>query len=116
MTAYVALNERALHAFDVLEAGGVPAPTRSAEPFLACFRTDTDRRALLAELTEMDSVGQKVDVEVLDGTEARRREPVLTGEVGRRSSCTVSGSSTPRGSSERSQSPCRSAAPASASA
>jgi D-amino-acid dehydrogenase len=82
MTAYVALNERAIDAFDVLEAGGVPAPTRSAEPFLACFRTDTDRRALLAELTEMESIGQKVDVEVFDGAEARRREPALTGEVG----------------------------------
>jgi D-amino-acid dehydrogenase len=82
MTAYVALNERALDAFDLLEAGGVPAPTRSAEPFLACFRTDTDRRTLLAELTEMEALGQKVDVEVLDGAEARRREPALTGEIG----------------------------------
>jgi D-amino-acid dehydrogenase len=82
MTAYLALNDRALDAFDVLEAGGVPAPTRSAEPFLACFRTDTDRRALLAELTEMEALGQKVDVEVLDGAEARRREPALTAEVG----------------------------------
>lgn len=82
MRAYLPFNERALDAFDVLEAGGVPAPTRSAEPFLACFRTDADRRALLAELAEMESIGQKVDVEVLDGAEARRREPALTAEVG----------------------------------
>jgi D-amino-acid dehydrogenase len=82
MNAYLPLNDRALDAFDVLEAGGVVAPTRQAEPFLACFRTDTDRQALLAELAEMGSVGQKVDAEVLDGAEARRREPALTAEVG----------------------------------
>jgi D-amino-acid dehydrogenase len=82
MTAYLALNDRALDAFDVLEAGGVVAPTRPAEPFLACFRTGTDRRTLLTELTEMQSIGQKVEFEVLDGVEARHREPALTGHVG----------------------------------
>jgi D-amino-acid dehydrogenase len=82
MTAYLTFNARALDAFDALEAGGVAARTRAAEPFLACFRADADRRTLLAELTEMQAVGQKVDFEVLDGAEARRREPALTGEVG----------------------------------
>jgi D-amino-acid dehydrogenase len=82
MTSYLAWNDRALEAFDVLEAGGVAAATRPAEPFLAGFRTDTDRRGLLAELTQMQSIGQKVEFEVLDGAEARRREPALTGHVG----------------------------------
>src|SRR3954447_6907066 len=37
LAAYVPLNERALEAFDVLAAGGVPASTHPAEPFLAGF-------------------------------------------------------------------------------
>lgn len=82
MRAYVPLNDRALDAFDLLEAGGVAAPTKAAEPFLACFRTEADRRTLQAELAEVEELGQKVDVEVLDGAEARRREPALTEEVG----------------------------------
>jgi len=35
MAAYVPLNERALEAFDVLAAGGVPADTHRPETFLA---------------------------------------------------------------------------------
>ena len=45
MAAYVPLNERALEAFDVLAAGGVPAPTHRAETFLACFRRERDAAA-----------------------------------------------------------------------
>jgi D-amino-acid dehydrogenase len=82
MEAYVTVNDRALDAFDELSAGGVVAPTHQADPFLLCFRNEADRRGLLEEFDTMRSVGQKVDFDVLDGAEARRLEPALTGHVG----------------------------------
>jgi D-amino-acid dehydrogenase len=82
MEAYVTVNDRALDAYDELSAGGVDTPTHQADPFLLCFRDEADRRGLLEEFDTMRSVGQKVDFDVLDGAEARRLEPALTGHVG----------------------------------
>lgn len=82
MDGYLALNDRALAAFDDLSLGGVPAPIYEADPFLACFRNDADRRGLLGNLEAMRAVGQKVDYDLLDGPEARRLEPTLTAHVG----------------------------------
>src|SRR3954463_11351867 len=48
LAAYVPLNERALEAFDVLAAGGVPAATHRAAAFLACFRREQDAERLCA--------------------------------------------------------------------
>jgi D-amino-acid dehydrogenase len=82
MDAYVTVNHRALDAFDELSAGGVAAPTHQSDPFLLCFRNEADRRGLLEEFDAVRSAGQKVDFDVLDGAEARRLEPALTGHVG----------------------------------
>ena len=84
MAAYVPLNERALEAFDVLAAGGVPARTHPARPFLACFRRERDAAPLLAELEEIRAAGQDVDCSVVPtssvsvGSSARTRGPGTT--------------------------------------
>ena len=82
MAAYVPLNEQALEAFDALAAGGVPARTHPARPFLACFRGERDAATLLAELEEIGAAGQDVDFTRVAGWRARALEPTLTDEVG----------------------------------
>jgi glycine/D-amino acid oxidase-like deaminating enzyme len=82
MAAYVPLNERALEAFDVLAAGGVTAPTKPAEAFLACFAREHDARGLLAELDQITAAGQAVSYQAISGRRARVLEPALTGRVG----------------------------------
>jgi D-amino-acid dehydrogenase len=82
MAAFTTVNDRALDAYDELGAGGVAAQTREADPFLVCFRGRAQRRPLLEELDAVLSAGQKVDFELLDGTEARELEPALTEQVG----------------------------------
>ncbi len=83
MAAYVPLNERALEAFDALAAGGVPAATHRASPFLALYRTERERRGLLAELQAIRDSGQSdVLFGQLTGEQARALEPTLTDRVG----------------------------------
>lgn len=82
MDLYRPLNDRALEAFDVLSARGVAAPTVQADPFLACFRGEDDRRGLLDELHAMQAAGQKIDFELLDSAQARALEPTLSEHVG----------------------------------
>ncbi|MEQ4304664.1 FAD-dependent oxidoreductase [Plantactinospora sp. B6F1] len=81
MAGYVPLNDRALEAFDVLAAGGVTAPVRAAEPFLACFPRERDARALLTELSEIRGMGQDVSFQPVAGPAVRTLEPVLTERV-----------------------------------
>lgn len=82
MRAYAPLNRHALAAFDELTSGGVDAATYPAEPFLACFRTPTERAPLLTELEHIQAAGQDVKFEVLTGHEARTAEPALSPAVG----------------------------------
>jgi D-amino-acid dehydrogenase len=83
MAAYVPVNERALEAFDALEAGGVTAATLPATPFLACYRTEREREGLLHELQAIRDAGQSdVLFGPLTGDQARALDPVLTDEVG----------------------------------
>jgi glycine/D-amino acid oxidase-like deaminating enzyme len=82
MAAYVPLNDRALEAFDVLAAGGVTAPTKQADPFLACFGRERDARGLQAELDQIAAAGQDVSYQPISGRRARVLEPALTGRVG----------------------------------
>ncbi|MDQ6524915.1 FAD-dependent oxidoreductase [Nocardioides sp. LHD-245] len=81
MRALIPLNNQALAAFAELEAGGVAASTRPAEPFLAAYRTAAERELLLEEIRHIRDCGQQVDFEVLDGATARREEPLLSGEI-----------------------------------
>ena len=81
--ALVPLTERALDAFDVLATGGVTATTRRSEPFLAVYRTEQERAALIAELRHAEEVGHRdVAFATVMGAEARALEPVLTDQVG----------------------------------
>jgi D-amino-acid dehydrogenase len=83
MAALIPLNDRALPAFDALAAGGVTAATRSAAPFLACFRTAAERDALVEELRQIRAAGQSdVVFGPLSGEQARVLEPALSARVG----------------------------------
>jgi D-amino-acid dehydrogenase len=82
MAAYVPLNERALEAFDVLAAGGVPATTHQAATFLACFRAEREATALLSELEHIRDAGQGASFHPVTGWRVRAMEPALTDEVG----------------------------------
>jgi len=82
MAAYVPLNERALEAFDVLTAGGLPAATHRAETFLACFRRERDAAGLLGELEQIRDAGQQVGFHPVTGWRVRAMEPVLSDRVG----------------------------------
>lgn len=82
MKALIPLNVGALSAFHEMEAGGVEAATRAAEPFIAAYRTVEERETLLKEFEHIEAAGQKVRYEILDGFEARRQEPALSGEIG----------------------------------
>ena len=81
MAAYVPLNERALEAFDVLAAGGMPATTHRAQRFLACFRREGDAAALLSELEQIRDAGQRVGYHPVTGWRVRAVEPAVSDQV-----------------------------------
>jgi D-amino-acid dehydrogenase len=82
MRAYAPMNQRALAAFDELTAGGVESATFEAHPFVAGFRTERDRAALVQELEHIRDAGQDVKYDLLTGGEARVVEPSLSEEIG----------------------------------
>jgi D-amino-acid dehydrogenase len=82
MRALVPVNRRALGAFDALAAGGVQAPTHEAKSFLAAYRSQAERTALLEEFEHIRAAGQEVEFEALTGAEAREVEPALSDGVG----------------------------------
>src|SRR4051794_9367463 len=81
MAAYAPLNERALEAFDVVAAGGVPATTHGAGTFLASFRRERDAERLCTELEHIRQAGQEVSFSPLPGWRARAMEPALSDRV-----------------------------------
>ncbi|MGE6737495.1 NAD(P)/FAD-dependent oxidoreductase, partial [Streptomyces sp. NPDC059900] len=83
MRAMVPLIHGALPAFGALEAGGVKARTRPADPLTAAFRSAQDSKGLLEEFAHLKSTGRPVDFDILDGAEARNAEPALTDEITR---------------------------------
>ncbi|HEX5595386.1 MAG TPA: FAD-dependent oxidoreductase [Micromonosporaceae bacterium] len=82
MQAYIPANRRALDAFDILQAGGVAAEAHEAKSFLAAYRSESERSALLDELKLIRESGQEIEYDVLTGTEAREVEPSLSDRVG----------------------------------
>lgn len=82
MQAYAPLNERSLAAFDHLtDTAGLPRTTQ-AQPFLACFRDEAAREALLEELEHLRAAGQPLSYEAISGQQARHLEPSLSQDVG----------------------------------
>ncbi len=82
MAQLVGINSVALDGFDQLAAGGVSAPTHEAHSFLAAYRTEKERSALLAELDHIRAAGQPIEAQSLTGDQARAIEPALSDEIG----------------------------------
>ena len=81
MQALIPLNNRALEGFDALTDGGIDSPVRDAEPFIAAYRSATDREALVEEYRHIHAAGQKIDYDLISGDKARDIEPALSDEV-----------------------------------
>jgi D-amino-acid dehydrogenase len=81
MNKLVPVNRLALAAFDTLTENGVKTQTRSAEPFIAAYRSEDERKVLLEELEHIRDAGQGIEVDVVTGEEARASEPALSTEV-----------------------------------
>ncbi|MDR4533940.1 FAD-dependent oxidoreductase [Glutamicibacter sp. PS] len=60
---------------------GVSEPTRAATPFLAAFRTETDRAVLAREFEMISRSGGSVDFRLLDAAQLRAMEPSLSPQV-----------------------------------
>jgi D-amino-acid dehydrogenase len=80
MQALIPVNRRALDAFDALTDGRV-GETVEAKSFLAAYRGEAERTALLEELRHIDKAGLPIEFDVLTGAEAREVEPSLSGEI-----------------------------------
>ncbi|HEX5560880.1 MAG TPA: FAD-dependent oxidoreductase, partial [Nocardioidaceae bacterium] len=81
MNKLVPVNRLALAAFDTLTENGVKSQTRPAEPFIAAYRSEDERKVLLEELEHIRDAGQGIEVDVVTGEEARAAEPALSTEV-----------------------------------
>ncbi|MBM7459657.1 NAD(P)/FAD-dependent oxidoreductase [Rhodococcus coprophilus] len=83
MAVFAQLNRRALDAYDDLAHGGrVAETTRTADPFLAAFTSDSDRDHLVAELEQARAAGSDIEYDLLDGTTTRSLEPLLGEAIG----------------------------------
>ncbi|WP_299565667.1 FAD-binding oxidoreductase [uncultured Mycolicibacterium sp.] len=80
MQALIPLNRDALAAFDEMEVE-LPEKSAPAQPFIAAYRSEADRRTLLEEFDQIKAAGQRVNFEILDGATARAEEPALSAEV-----------------------------------
>lgn len=80
MQALIPLNRDALAAFDEMEVA-MPEKSAPAQPFIAAYRSEADRRTLLEEFDQIRAAGQAVNFEVLDGETARAQEPALSPQV-----------------------------------
>ncbi|KXF83849.1 amino acid dehydrogenase [Rhodococcus ruber Chol-4] len=77
MTVFAEVNRSALGAYDDLARGGVVEQTRPADPFLAAFASEDDRRVLVEEFRQVVAAGGEVDFDLLDGDTIRTLEPLL---------------------------------------
>jgi D-amino-acid dehydrogenase len=81
MSAFAALNRGALTAYDEFARGGVAEPTRASDPCLIAFTTEAGRTPFVEELEAVGAAGQRVDYDLLTGTEARDLEPTLSERI-----------------------------------
>lgn len=83
MAAFARMNAVGLDSFDRLAEGGagghgVAEPTQLAEPFLAGFASERDRRGLVSEFSAINALGTEVDFAEISGDELRAIEPALS--------------------------------------
>jgi D-amino-acid dehydrogenase len=77
MTVFAEANRQAFDAFDEIAAGGLAEPTQSAEPFLAAFASEDDRKTLLEEFDHVRELGVDTPVELLDRDAMHALVPAL---------------------------------------
>lgn len=82
ISIFAKVNHVAMDAFHELTAGGVEEPVKEAQPFLAGFRNENDRKFLLHEFDVVTSHGGSVDFDLATGDELRAMEPTLSDAVG----------------------------------
>lgn len=80
MRAYIALNNEAYDAYDVLRASDSALEVHEA-PIMAAFRHRDEAKDLIKELEMINRAGQIVHTEVLSGHELRQSLPQLSDEV-----------------------------------
>jgi D-amino-acid dehydrogenase len=80
MSAYLPLNRRAFDAFDRQRDGGVAAGLQQAD-VLDAFEHSGDAAGMLHGLANVAGSGQRQQVELLTGDEARELEPHLSARV-----------------------------------
>ncbi|QLL10166.1 FAD-binding oxidoreductase [Mycobacterium vicinigordonae] len=80
LRANVPLNAECVEAFEVLVGNGIDAPVTDA-PITAVFRTSEQAQHLLAELREVESAGQTIDITSIVGAALREQVPVASDTV-----------------------------------
>ena len=80
MSAYLPLNRRVYDAYDRQRDGGVPAELHEAD-VLDAFERSADAAGMLLERANVAGSGQRQEVELLTGDEARELEPHLSARV-----------------------------------
>ncbi|EKF24554.1 FAD binding domain protein [Mycolicibacterium hassiacum DSM 44199] len=78
--AGVPLNEECIEAYDVLVANGVDAPVTDAA-ITALFRSTAAAEHLVAELRDLEQVGQTISFTALSGAALREQVPLASAEV-----------------------------------
>ncbi|UYP18275.1 FAD-binding oxidoreductase [Rhodococcus sp. Z13] len=84
MEVFARANRLALDAYDDLARspeGAVAEPTRVADPFLAAFTSNDDRRLLVEEFEHARAAGNGIDFDLLDTDTLHSLEPLLGDEV-----------------------------------
>ncbi|NLV78233.1 MAG: FAD-binding oxidoreductase [Rhodococcus sp.] len=77
MRVFARANRVALGAYDALAAGGVREPTRTADPFLAVFTSETERAELLDEFDRVRAAGGEVACDPVDAEALHTMVPIL---------------------------------------
>ena len=81
MTVFAEANRQSFDAFDEIAAGGLAEPTQAAEPFLAAFASEDDRKTLLEEFDHVRELGVDTPVELLDRDAMHALVPALGNAV-----------------------------------
>ncbi|GLY69862.1 NAD(P)/FAD-dependent oxidoreductase [Amycolatopsis taiwanensis] len=81
MAGYRGLNEQIFESFDAQLSAGVPAEIHEAD-VLAAFGDVAAAAGLHHELAGVAASGQRVEVDLLSGAEAKAAEPLLTDRIG----------------------------------
>ena len=81
MAVFAELNRISFHAYDELADGGVTAPVKDSDPFLAACATEHGRQHLVDELDTVRSNGGDVSYDLISGDKLRALEPALSDEI-----------------------------------